>query len=378
MSTAQSVVPARMPEGSLGDDVLTVIRPDGSADPAVDPRLGRELEVELYRAMVRTRLVDDRALKLQRQGRVGFHVGCLGEEACVVASAAAMRDQDWIVPCYRELGALLWRGFPLQTFFDNLYGNADDPVLGRQMPDHFTSRRLRYGSVSSVVGTQIPHAVGLAWAARLKRRDEVASVYFGDGATSSAGFHEGMNFAGVSRAPVVFLLRNNGWAISVPTARQTAVAALADKGVAYGVRGVRVDGNDPLATHRVVAEAVARAAGGEGPTLVEMVTYRLGGHSSSDDPKAYRSEDEVAGWRKVDPLLRMRRYLEGTGAWDEDREQAWQAEVEAEIKTCVERAEAKPAPTVGSMMDDVYAERPRHLEAQQAELVDGPRAGKGR
>ncbi|MFW6051739.1 MAG: thiamine pyrophosphate-dependent dehydrogenase E1 component subunit alpha [Myxococcota bacterium] len=368
MAVADSVAPDRLPEGTFGRDVQTVLRPDGTVDEARDPGLGTEREVALYQAMVRTRLVDDRALKLQRQGRIGFHVGCLGEEACVVASAAALREQDWIFPCYREIGALLWRGFPLQAFFDNLYGNADDPARGRQMPDHYTSRRHRYASISSVVGTQIPHAVGFAWAAKIEREDLVAAVYFGDGATSSAGFHEGMNFAGVFRTPTVFLLRNNRWAISVPSERQTAARHLADKAAGYGMPGVRVDGNDPLATYAVVREAVERAAAGEGPTLVEMITYRLGGHSTSDDPRAYRLEEELAAWQEADPLRRMRARLERLGVWDDDRERAWREEVEAEIRACVERAEAKPAPPLESLVDDVYAERPPHLDGQLAEL----------
>lgn len=369
MSGPQSVLPARTPEGTFGTEVVTVIGPGGQVDPDLDPQLGADLEGDLYRAMLRTRLVDDRALKLQRQGRIGFHVGCEGEEACVVASAAALRDQDFIFPCYRELGALLWRGFPLQTYFDNLYGNGRDPVRGRQMPDHYSSRAHRYGSVSSVVGTQIPHAVGYGWAARLRGDDVVAAVYFGDGATSSHGFHSAMNFAAVFRTPTVFLLRNNRWAISMPTERQTAVDALAHKAIAYGMPGVRVDGNDPLATYRVVREATERAAAGEGPTLVEMLTYRLGGHSTSDDPRVYRLEDELAAWQKVDPLTRTRERLEAIGAWDDDREAAYREEVEQEIRQCVERAEAAEPPPLESTMDDVYAQTPPQLEAQRAELL---------
>lgn len=369
MPRSESVVPSRLPEGTFGKDVVSILGDDGTADPSLDPHLGRELETDLYKAMVRTRLVDDRALKLQRQGRIGFHVGCLGEEACIVASAAALRDQDWIFPCYREVGALLWRGFPLQTYFDNLYGNEADPAMGRQMPDHYTSRRHRFASISSTVGTQIPTAVGFAWAAKIKREDLVAAVYFGDGATSSNDFHAGMNFAGVFKTPTVFLLRNNRWAISMPTERQTAVRALADKAVAYGIKGVRVDGNDPLATYRVVHEAVEHAAAGEGPTLVEMVTYRLGGHSTSDDPRAYRLEEELAHWQACDPLPRMRRHLEKVGSWSDERESAWRAEVEAEIKACIDSAEAKGPPPLESTMDDVYAKPPAHLEEQRADLL---------
>jgi pyruvate dehydrogenase E1 component alpha subunit len=373
MTTSRCIVPARMPEEVLGDDAVRVLRADGTADPATDPKLERSLVVDLYKAMVRTRVVDDRGLKLQRQGRIGFHVGCLGEEAAIVASAAALRDQDWIMPCYREVGALLWRGFSLQSFFDNLYGNEGDAVRGRQMPDHFTSRRHLFGSISSVVGTQIPHAVGVGWAAKIKGDDVVAAVYFGDGATSSAGFHEGMNFAGVFKAPVVFLCRNNGWAISLPAERQTSVRALADKAASYGMRGVRVDGNDPLAVHAVVSEAVELAAAGEGPTLVELVTYRMGGHSTSDDPRVYCAEEEVAAWQKRDPLARMRAHLEHLGAWDDARERAWREEVEAEVRTCIEQAEAKAPPPLATTTDDVFAEAPWHLREQGAQLVAGAR-----
>ncbi|MCS6797188.1 MAG: thiamine pyrophosphate-dependent enzyme [Myxococcota bacterium] len=360
--------------GQHDDDVVTVIGPDGQANPATDPRLGVEMERRLYTAMVRTRIVDQQLERLQRQGRIGFHIGSLGEEACILGSVAAFREQDWIFPCYREFGALLWRGMPLQRYVDNMYGNANDPVKGRQMPDHYTGRPYRFGSVSSPIGTQITQAVGFGWAARLRRDPIAVGVYFGDGATSSNDFHTGMNFAGVFRAPVVFLLRNNRWAISVPVERQSASRTLADKGIAYGVRAVRCDGNDALATYAVVREAVERAARGEGPTLVEMLTYRLGGHSTSDDPRAYRAQDEVEAWRRTDPLVRMRRRLEALGAWSEADEQRWRAEVEAELRACIETAERTPPPALSSMFDDVYAQRPWHLREQAESCERGPRA----
>jgi pyruvate dehydrogenase E1 component alpha subunit len=322
-------------------------------------------------------LVDERMLGLQRQGRVGFHVGFRGEEAAVIASAAALRDQDWIFPCYRELGALLWRGFSLQTYLDNMYGNADDVVHGRQMPDHYTSKKLCYASVSSPIGTQITHAVGYAWAAKLRREDLVSATFFGEGGTSSSDFHAGMNFAGVYKVPALFLCRNNRWAISTPPDKQTAAESFAAKGAAYGVRGVRCDGNDALAVYRTVRDAVQRAARGEGPTLIELLTYRMGAHSSSDDPKVYRSDEEAETYKKQDPILRLRRHLEVIGAWGERDERMLVERVESELRQAIESAEKKPAPALSTLFDDVYAERPWHLSEQYEAIASGPRPKKG-
>ena len=368
------MVPVRPPEASGGDDVITVIGPDGRADPRTDPRLPLELVKKLHTAMVRTRIVDERLVTLQRQGRIGFHIGSLGEEACILASGAAMREQDWIFPCYREFGVLLWRGMPLQTYVDNMYGNADDPVKGRQMPDHYTGKPYKYGSVSSPIGTQMTQAVGFAWGAKIKGENLVTSVYFGEGATSSNEFHTAMNFAGVFKTPTIFLLRNNRWAISVPSEKQTASATFAEKGIAYGIPGVRVDGNDILATYKVVRAAVDRAAKGEGPTIVEMLTYRLGGHSTSDDPRAYRVQDEVEQWRKTDPIQRSRKHLEVLGAWTDADDERVKKEVDAELKACIEKAEKKHTPSLSTMFEDVFARQPWHLREQQAECERGPRA----
>ena len=365
--------PSRSPSETPPSEVQTVLGPDGRADPNLDPGIEIALVVRIYEAMLRTRLLDDRMLSLQRQGRVSFHVGCRGEEAAILASAAALRDTDWIFPCYRELGALLWRGFPLQSYVDNMFGNADDQVRGRQMPDHVTGKRYRYASVSSPIGTQIMHAVGVAWAAKLKRDDVVAAAYLGEGATSTPDFHTGMNFAGVFKTPNVFLCRNNRWAISVPSDKQTASASFAGKAIAYGIKGVRVDGNDALAVYYAVREAAERAQRGEGATLIELLTYRLGGHSTSDDPRAYRSNDEVETYGKNDPLVRLRRYLELLGAWSDKEETRFTQRTESEIKQCVERAEQKAPPPLESMFDDVYAERPWHLDAQHDACAGGPR-----
>jgi len=374
MQTQDQVVPIRTPESSYRDDVFTVIGPDGKIDANNAPDLSTDEMVDLYKWMVKTRVIDLQLERLQRQGRIGFHIGSLGEEACIIGSAAAMRDQDWIFPCYREFGALLLRGMPLQTYLDNMYGNADDVVRGRQMPDHYTGRPYNFGSVSSPIGTQMTQAVGFSWAAKIRKDDVVCSVYFGEGATSSNEFHTAMNFAGVFNTPTIMLCRNNRWAISVPSEKQTASESFAKKGVAYGVPGIRCDGNDILATYKVVRDAVDRAARGEGPTLVEMLTYRLGGHSTSDDPRAYRLQDEVEGWRRTDPILRLRRVLEDEGAWGEAQEEAFKKECETALKACIEAAEAKPKPELASMFEQVFEDLPWHLEEQKNEMINGPRA----
>ncbi len=371
---APQVDRVRTPQASYDSEVLTVIGPDGKANRETDPELDTDLVRRLYRAMVRTRMIDEQLVKLQRQGRIGFHIGSLGEEACILGSAAALRDDDWIFPCYRELGALLWKGMPLQRYVDNMYGNANDPVRGRQMPDHYSGKAFRFGSVSSPIGTQITQAVGFAWAAKMRKDPIAVGVYFGEGATSSADFHTGMNFAGVFKTPTVFLCRNNRWAISVPSDRQTASRTFAGKGVAYGVPGLRCDGNDALATYAAVRRAVERAAAGDGPTLVEMLTYRLGGHSTSDDPRAYRGETEVDEWRKTDPLVRLRRHLEGLGAWSDADQEGVEKELAEELKACIAAAEATPPPALETLFDDVFADKPWHLREQEAELLAGPRA----
>lgn len=259
-------------EGRLADEAELTL-----ADPAL---------LALYRWMVLERLLDERMITLQRQGRIGFYVGSIGEEATVFGTAAAMAPQDWIFPSYREHGAAFLRGLPLATFMCGLFGNAGDAVKGRQMPCHESWAPGHFVSISSPIATQVPQAVGAAWAARIQGHDMVPLCFFGDGSTSANDFHTGLNFAAVQRLPVVFACRNNGWAISVPREAQTASETIAQKAIGYGMRGERVDGNDLLAVYNATRRARARAAAGEGPTLLECVTYRMEGHSTSDDPRA--------------------------------------------------------------------------------------------
>lgn len=355
-------------------DALRVIRDDGSTDPDLDPNLSRDDALRLYRGMMLERILDNRMLALQRQGRIGFYGPSLGQEAAIVAPAMAMGPDDWIVPQYREPGAALVRGMPLKDMICQFIGNAEDPIHGRQMPCHYVYRQGNYLSISSPVGTQIPHAAGIAWAMKIRGERHAVLVYFGDGATSTADFHVAMNFAGVFRVPCVFLCNNNQWAISVPVARQTAVATLAEKAQAYGLPGIRVDGMDALAVYRVALEAAADAREGEGPTMIEALTYRLGPHSSSDDPSRYRDEAEVAKWRARDPLVLFRRYLERAHGWSDEREAALEQEIGDMITRAVAEAERAPPPALETLVTDVTADLPWNL-AEELEDARGLRRG---
>ncbi len=362
---------------SARGSLLQVLREDGTLDPDKNPDIEDLDLLRAFRQMVETRFLDERLTRLQRQGRIGFHVGCLGEEAAIIGSALALQTEDWIFPCYREFGAALLRGMPYQSFIDNLYGNANDTAKGRQMPDHYTCRDAHWVSISSPVGTQINQATGFAWASKLKGETAVTLVYFGDGATSSNDFHSGLNFAGVFKAPVVFLCRNNGWAISVPYESQTASPTIAHKGQAYGVHAVRVDGNDLFAVYRAVRDAADRARAGHGPTLVEALTYRMGGHSTSDDPGAYRDAHELEPWQQRDPVERVRHYLMDHDMWTAADDAALDAELEKRFLAAVEAAENTPQPEVDTMFDDVYEKLPWHLREQREQVRRGRRPFKG-
>jgi pyruvate dehydrogenase E1 component alpha subunit len=313
-------------------------------------------------------------LSLQRQGRIGFYVPSTGEEACQVGGAMALEKRDWVFPAYREPGAAIWRGFPIETLIAQAYGNAKDPQRGRQMPNHFGDAQTRYVTTSSPVGTQITQAVGAGWAAKIRKEDVVALTFFGDGATSEGDFHTGMNFAGVFKTPTVFFCKNNHWAISVPVARQTASKTLVEKAHAYGMEGVRVDGNDLLAVYAAAKAAVDKARAGGGPTLIEGVTYRMGPHSSSDDPSRYRPKEEVEAWGRRDPIDRMRKYLELKGVWSKDRDDALRAELDELVQNTIKEVERHPPPPIESLFDDVYAERTLQLQEQmEAYLASGER-----
>ena len=348
--------------------MLRVLGDDGHADPATDPKLSKDEVIRLYGYMLLERLLDGRMLSLQRQGRIGFYGPSVGQEAAIVGAAFAMEPQDWIIPQYREPGAALLRGMPLAQLVAQLFGNDQDPIRGRQMPCHYAYRQGNFMSIASTVGTQIPHAVGVAWAAKIRKDPIACLVYFGDGGTSTADFHVGMNFAGVFQVPVVFLCNNNQWAISLPVRKQTATETIAEKAIAYGFDGVRVDGMDALAVVAAVREAQRKARAGGGPTLVEALTYRLGPHSSSDDPSRYRDEKEVEPWRRRDPIDILRKHLMARGFWDDDAEKRLLQELDDAITEAVHAVERSPPPPIEALFTDVYQEMPWHLREQLEDL----------
>ncbi len=340
------------------------------AKAAAREALPAAVALDVYRAMVRIRILDDRMMTLQRQGRIGFYGACTGQEAAYLAAVAALEPTDWIFPALRESAAMLMRGFPLVPYIAQVFGNALDVTKGRQMPSHPAARSVNQVSWGSCIGTQLPHAVGAAWAAKLKGDATVTLGCMGDGATSEGDFHVAMNFAGVFKVPVVFLCQNNHWAISVSSKRQTASESYAVKAVAYGIPGVKVDGNDAEAVYAAAVEAVARARSGGGPTLIEADTYRIGAHSSSDDPTRYRDQAEVEAAKKRDPIEGLFRKLVARRLWDAARDQALRAELLAEVNAAIAEAEAGPPPAVETLFDDVYAELPWHLREQKAELLE--------
>jgi TPP-dependent pyruvate/acetoin dehydrogenase alpha subunit len=321
------------------------------------------------RSMLRVRCVDERMLKLQRAGRIGFVGSAMGQEASMIGSAAALSKQDWLWSGLREGGAALMRGLPLSEYVAQMYCNANDTAKGRQMCNHFQHKGSHYPSWSSVIGTQIPHGVGAAYAAKQRGLDEVHAIYFGDGASSSNGFHSGMNFAGVWKAPCVFVLVHNGWAISVSSKQQTAASSYAAKGVAYGVPGIEVDGNDALACYQAVKDATDAARAGGGPRLVVLNTYRMGGHSSSDDPTRYRDEAEVAAWRDKDPVERFRRFLEERGLATEGTLEEMERELYTQIDEVIHEQEAAPKMSWRTLVEDVYADVPQHLRRQYNDFL---------
>src|SRR5438034_541810 len=338
-------------------DYLSILDSDGALDDALDPRIPPDELKRMYRGMLLARRLDERMVKLQRQGRIGTFAPLKGQEAAQIGSVATLTPRDWMVPSFRETAAMLWRGWPIEKmlmFFAGYLEGGQPAPEQRDLP------------ITIPVATQLPHAVGLAYAAQYKDDDAVVMAYFGDGATSEGDFHEAANFAGVWHVPVVFVCQNNQWAISVPLKKQTHSRTIAQKALAYGFPGIQVDGNDLFAVYAATREAVARARAGEGPTLLECVTYRLGVHTTADDPTKYRSDDEVKAWEKKDPLTRLVPYLERNGLLTSGLD----AEIDAEIAAAVERFEATPPPDPVTIFDHVYAERPSHLEAQRTELIE--------
>jgi pyruvate dehydrogenase E1 component alpha subunit len=325
--------------------------------------------IHALKTMLKTRLVDERMIILQRQGAITFAMSSLGEEACAVGSAAALDLGDWMYPQYREAGILFWRGFSIQNYIHHMFGNEKDLILGRQMPNHFGSRELNIVTVSSPIGTKIPHAAGCAYAMLLQKDPHVAICYFGEGATSEGDFHVGLNFAAVRKAPCIFFCRNNGYAISTPVERQFASDGIAPKGVGYGMKSLKIDGNDFFAVYDAVLSAKEYALSGNGPVLIEAMTYRMGPHSTSDDPTRYRKDEDVEKWRSLCPVFRLRRYLEEKSLWNASLEEQYKIEVIKEIDEAIEKAKNTPKPPRESLIENVYFDVPEELKRQLDEAA---------
>ncbi len=361
-------------EAEAAIPLVQVLGIDGRLLPGLELGLDHERLLLLYRAMVRVRVVDDRMLMLQRQGRIGFYGQATGQEASVIGSAAALERVDWVVPALREGGVATYRGYPLVRMIAQLAARDEEVSRGRQMPCHYTWREGNYVSMSSVIATQIPHATGIARAAQLLGHEVVVLCYLGDGATSESDFHCGLNFAAVWKAPVVFFCHNNQWAISVPFAKQTATRTIAIKARAYGIPGVRVDGNDVVAVFQETKKAVEHARAGRGPVLIEAVTYRRKGHSSSDDPTRYRSPEEVSSWEEKDPIERVKQFLVRENRWSKEPQERLEEEIHREISEAIRAIESQRDPSPESLMTDVFAARTPQQSEQLESLLGSIRS----
>ncbi|MEW5900536.1 MAG: pyruvate dehydrogenase (acetyl-transferring) E1 component subunit alpha [Acidobacteriota bacterium] len=345
----------------LKGERFQILAENGKARPDLEPKIPASDLQKIYSLMALTRAADVKALKLQRQGRMGTFAQSLGHEAAQVGSALAVQKKDWVFPYFRDLGTYVTLGLPLKNYYLYWMGNEE----GLRIPDD-----LNIFTISVPVGSHLPHAVGCGMA--LKYRNEPAAVlaYFGDGATSEGDFHEALNFAGVFRTPNVFICFNNQYAISTPIRKQTASPTIAQKAVAYGFAGILVDGNDVLAMYAAAKEALEKARSGGGPILIEAFTYRLGDHTTSDDASRYRTEAEVIEWAKKDPLERFRIYLKDRGLWDEAVEHRVQEEAESLISKAVEEAESVPPPRPEDVFAYTYKNMTPALNEQLSELRD--------
>jgi pyruvate dehydrogenase E1 component alpha subunit len=372
--TCESVEAWRDEDYARATGLLRILSEDGQADEAAIPRLSSEELIRIHQGMLTSRLLDEHLLPLQRQGRISHYFEARGQEAGPIAGAHVLEKSDYFVQGLREGAAALYRGLPLAKYLAQILGGCNDAGRGRQMPCHVSSAAIRHISTSSCVASQIPHATGLAMAAKIRRQSNVVLCVFGDGATSEDDFHAGLNFAGVFKPPVVFVCQNNQWAISTPVTVQTQSETLAVKGLAYAVPSLRVDGNDVLAMVVAIGEAVAKARAGEGPTFIEAVTYRLGAHSSADDPTHYRDNSEQAAWQGRDPLLRFGKWLEARGVLSGEAREAARQRIGDQIRAAVATEEAAGPPPRSSLFEDVYARPTWLLDEQQDGLRKSARS----
>jgi 2-oxoisovalerate dehydrogenase E1 component alpha subunit len=349
--------------------LLKVLKPDGTLFKGAElPDIDQALAIKIYQTLAFHRVLDERMVASQRQGRLSFYMTALGEEAASVGGAAGLEPEDMIMGQYREQGALMFRGFALEDFMNQMFSNEKDLGKGRQMPIHYGSKALNYMTISSPLATQIPQASGYAYGQKLQGLDAVTLCYFGEGAASEGDFHAGLNMAAVHRAPVIFFCRNNGYAISTPSDEQYVGNGIASRGVGYGIKTIRIDGNDILAVLKATQDARRFALAENKPVLIEAMSYRLGAHSTSDDPSGYRTREEEAKWQAYDPILRMKNWLLAQNWWDEGQDTALFESLKDQVLAAVKVAEKIDNPPVEDLITDVYDQPSPLLEQQLAEL----------
>ncbi len=348
---------------------LRILDQDGTTYPNAElPDIDQALATKIYQSLAFHRVLDERMVASQRQGRLSFYMTALGEEATSVGGAAGLEPQDMIMMQYREQGALIYRGFALDDLMNQLFSNAGDLGKGRQMPIHYGSKALNCMTVSSPLATQIPQATGYAYGQKLHGLDAVTICYFGEGAASEGDFHAGLNMAAVQKAPVIFFCRNNGYAISTPSDEQFKGNGIASRGVGYGIKTIRIDGNDILAVLKATQLARAYAVKESKPVLIEAMSYRLGAHSTSDDPSGYRTKEEEAKWQSHDPILRMKSWMLKQNWWDEAQETTLFEQYREQVLAAVKVAEVIDKPHIDTLITDVYDVPTSQLQAQLDEV----------
>jgi pyruvate dehydrogenase E1 component alpha subunit len=344
-------------------DYLSILDEKGNVDTELEPSIPDDDLIRLHRYMTLSRMADARMLNLQRQGRLGTLPVCTGQEASFCAPLLSIKETDWFVGSYRELGARLMRGEPLLNLLHAFNGYEDGGVVDKK------SRTL---PISIILASQLAHAVGLAYGSKLRgEKDTLALVLFGDGATSEGDFHEALNFAGVLNAPVIFLCQNNQYAISTPRSIQSKSATIAQKAIAYGIPGIQVDGNDPLAVYYAVEKAAKRAYENKGPSLIEAFTYRMLMHTTADDPTRYREDKEVEDWKSRDPLTRFKTYLINKKIWDEKKQSNLEDELKDYIDKTVKTFESQKTFKPDAPFDHVFETPTPLLEEQRADFLAG-------
>ncbi|XP_043231950.1 2-oxoisovalerate dehydrogenase subunit alpha, mitochondrial-like [Amphibalanus amphitrite] len=355
-----------------GIPVYRVMDRSGRVIQAKDePKIPDDTLIDMYQKMTLLNTMDKILYESQRQGRISFYMTNYGEEGTHMGSAAALDPKDFIYGQYRESGVLMYRGYTLDQFMNQCYGNEMDAGKGRQMPIHYGSPAHNFCTISSPLATQMPQAVGTAYAFKRSPEKRCVICYFGEGSSSEGDAHAAFNFAAVLDAPIIFFCRNNGYAISTPTREQYRGDGIAGRGPAYGIASIRVDGNDTLAVYNATVAARNMAINENKPVLIEAMTYRIGHHSTSDDSSAYRSVDEVRYWDSTDhPIARMRLYLSHKGLWNEQKEKEWKNSAKKQVMEAFQRAEKRPLASWENVFTDVYHEMPPHLEAQMKSMRD--------